>query len=69
MSQDAPFRVVEIRIPGGATRSQVRRICGRVHDLASVVAVEVCDDGSCVRVTGGMTPEEVEAAVAGGDDR
>jgi hypothetical protein len=65
MADETSQRTVEVRLSAATTPAQVRRICGRVHDIATVVAVEVDPGGGLLRVRGWMTAEEVGAAVTG----
>jgi len=62
------IRSVLIRLPARTSRRELRRLCARLHDVASVVAVEVGSDERSIRVIGDVEIDELRAAVDGSSD-
>ena len=61
------IRTVLIPLPARTSRGELRRLCARIHDVASVVAVEVAYDERSIRVIGDVEIDELRAAIQGGD--
>jgi hypothetical protein len=62
-----PIRTVLIPVPAQTNRRELRRLCARIHDVASVVAVEVGQDERSIRVIGDVEIDELRAAIDGSD--
>jgi hypothetical protein len=62
-----PVRTVLIPLPAYVGRRELRRLCARLHDVDSVVAVEVGCDERSLRVIGDVQIDELRAAIDGGD--
>ena len=56
-----------IPVPAQTSRRELRRLCARIHDVASVVAVEVGQDERSIRVIGDVEIDELRAAIDGSD--
>jgi hypothetical protein len=61
------IRIVLIPLPARTSRRELRRLCARIHDVASVMTVEVGRDGRSIRVIGDVEIDELRAAIEGGD--
>jgi hypothetical protein len=62
-----PIGTVLIDVPAHTNRRELRRLCARIHDVASVMAVEVGRDGRWIRVIGDVDVDELRAAIDGSD--